>query len=129
MTAMKQIVAGLIGLGILLLFASVIWVSWFSGGSGFTLEKADRWNEVKNRIHNLSFILNAPPGTMKMHKGPDLGQAKAEYEELKKESEQLEMDYSGAYESPKTTAKALRWTGLSLAVIGVIGWYAINQKS
>jgi hypothetical protein len=129
MAAMKQIVSGLIGLGVLLLLTGVVWANWFSGGSGFTLEKAERWNEVKNRIHNLAFVVNAPPGTIKLHKGQDIGQAKAEFEALKKESEQLEAEYSGAYESPKTTAKVLRWTGLSLAVIGVIGWYAVNQSN
>jgi hypothetical protein len=126
---MKQIAFGMMGLGLLMLLASVAWVSLFSSSSSFTTEKAARWGEVKNKLHNLSFVVNAPPGTIKMHKGQELGQAKAEYEALKKEDEQLAAEFSGVYDSPRTTSKVLRWSGLSLAVIGIIGWYVVNQTS
>jgi hypothetical protein len=110
------------------LVLSFVWVSMFSGQSAFTKEKADRWSEVKNRLHNLAFVVNAPPGTIKMHSGPDLGQAKAEYDKLKIENDQLAAEFSGVYDTPRTLATFVKWSGLSLAIVGLIGWYAVSQS-
>jgi hypothetical protein len=126
---MKSTIAlGITGLGLLLLVLSLAWVSLFSGKSGFTDEKAHRWGEVKQRLHNLAFVVNAPPGTIKMHGGSDLGQAKAEYDQFKVENDQLAAEFSGVYDTPRTLATVLKWTGLSLALVGVIGWYAVSQS-
>jgi hypothetical protein len=126
---MKSTIAiGITGLGLLLLILSFVWVSLFSGKSAFTDEKATRWGEVKERMHNLAFVVNAPPGTVKMHSGPDLGQAKAEYEKLKIENDQLAAEFSGVYDTPRTMSTVLKWAGLSLALVGVAGWYAVNQS-
>jgi hypothetical protein len=126
---MKSTIAlGITGLGLFLLVLSFVWVSMFSGQSAFTKEKSDRWSEVKNRLHNLAFIVNAPPGTIKMHSGPDIGQAKAEYDQLKIENAQLAAEFSGVYDTPRTLATVLKWSGLSLAIVGLIGWYAVSQS-
>jgi hypothetical protein len=110
-----------------MLILSFAWVSMFSGQAAFTKEKADRWGDIKQRLHNLAFVVNAPPGAIKMHGGPDLGQAKAEYEKLKIEDAQLAAEFSGAYDTPRTMSTVLKWSGLSLAVVGLIGWYAVSQ--
>jgi hypothetical protein len=99
----------------------------FSGQSTFTDEMAHRWGEVKQRLHNLAFIVNAPPGTIKMHSGQDIGQAKAEYDKLKIEDADLAAKFSGVYDTPRTLATILKWSGLSLAIVGLIGWYAVGQ--
>jgi len=126
---MKSTIAlGITGLGLFLLVLSFVWVNMFSGRSAFTDEKAHRWNEVKARLHNLAFYVNAPPGTIKMHSGPDLGQAKAEFDKLKIENDQLAAEFSGVYDKPRTLATVLKWSGLSLAVVGLIGWYAVGQS-
>jgi hypothetical protein len=124
----STIASGIAALGFLMLILSFLWVSLFSGPTAFTKEKAERWGEVKQRLHNLSFIVNAPPGSIKMHGGPDLGQAKADYEKLKVEDAQLAAEFSGAYDTPRTMATVLKWSGLSLALVGVIGWYAVSQS-
>lgn len=124
----SAIVFGTLGVGLLMLVLSFVWVSMFSRPASFSKEKADRWGEVKQRLHNLAFVVNAPPGTVKMHGGPDLGQAKAEYDQLKLEDEQLANEFSGAYDSPRTFATFLKWAGLSMTVVGVFGWYAVNQQ-
>jgi hypothetical protein len=125
---MKQVMFGILGLGVVLLLLSGVWVSIFSGESGWTPEKANRWGQVKERMHNLAFIVNAPPGTIKMHRGPDIGQAKAEYDKLKVENDQLSAEFSGVYDTPRTMSTFLKWSGVSLALVGVIGWYAVNQS-
>jgi hypothetical protein len=124
----QMIVFGIIGLGLLMLALSAVWVSMFSGEAGWTKEKADHWGDVKNRIHNLAFLVNAPPGTIKLHSGEDLGQLKAEYDQLQKENEQLKAEFSGDYDTPRTASKALKWAGISLTLVGIIGWYAVSQS-
>jgi hypothetical protein len=126
---MKSTIAfGMTGLGLLMLVLSFLWVSMFSGQSAFTKEKAEHWGDVKQRLHNLSFVVNAPPGSIKMHSGPDLGQAKADYDKLKIEDAQLAAEFSGAYDTPRTLATVLKWSGLSFAIVGLIGWYAVSQS-
>jgi hypothetical protein len=74
----------------------------------------------------LAFIVNAPKPSLQ--KGEDLGQMKAEYEQLRKENDELNADYASAAETPKTVATYLKWSGLSIALVGVIGYYAVNQS-
>ena len=121
------IVFGLIGLGFLLLVLSGFWSTLFPATSSWTDEKANRSSEIKSRLHNLAFIVNAPPSSL--HSGSDLGTLKAEYEQLKKENEQLNADFESAANSPKTMSKYLKWSGISLAAVGIIGWYAVKQSS
>jgi hypothetical protein len=122
------IVFGLIAIGFLLVALSSIWPSLFPGTSTWTPEKAERWAEIKDRLHNLSFIVNNPRGPS-MHRGPELGTAKEEYERIKKEGELLKADFESAAARPTTIATSLKWTGISLAAIGIVGWYAVKNTS
>ena len=54
------IVSGLVGVGVLLFVLSLVWTQIFTGESSWTPEKAEQWAEVKDRLHNLSFIVNSP---------------------------------------------------------------------
>lgn len=123
----SAIVFAMIGLGLLMVALSGVWTSLFPGSSAWTDEKAKHWSEVKDRLNALSPIVNAVPGRQKMHGGPDPIQAKAEFEKLKAENEQLAADFTGTYNAPRTTSAVLKWGGISLAVVGLIGWYAVNQ--
>jgi hypothetical protein len=76
-------------------------------------------------LHNLSFVVNVPKPNLQ--RGQDLGVLKAEYEQLKKENAELDAEYTSAADTPKTVARFLKWTGLSLALVGIIGWYAVSQ--
>jgi hypothetical protein len=123
----SAIVFGLIGLGALLLLLSGVWTTIFNGKSTWTPEKSARNSEVKSKLYNLAFVVNAP-GAPSMQKGQDLGAMKAEYEKLKVESEQLTAEFKSATEGPKTTSSVLKWTGISICGLGLIGWYAANQS-
>jgi hypothetical protein len=127
-TIMKlAVVFGMIGLGLLLLVLSGMWVTLFPGTSSWTEEKAARWAEVKDRLHNLSFIVNAPPGNVRLHGGRDYGEVKTEYDQIKTEAEQLRGEFESAYNSPRTTSIILKWTGISLAGVGIVGWLAFRE--
>ena len=118
----------LIGLGFLLLIGSGLWVGMFPGTSSWTVEKDLRWNEVKSRIHVLRFTVGNGEARPSMHGGPDLAKAKAELESLLPENEQLSAEFQGIQAKPHTVSKILKWTGISLACVGLIGWYAVNQS-
>src|SRR5262245_52403158 len=121
------IVFGAIGLGLVLIALGGIWTSVFSGAGSWTPEKAGRSSEIKSRLHNLSFIVNSPRPNLQH--GEDLGEVKAEYEKLEKENAELNAEFTAATESPKTMATILKWSGISLAVVGLIGWYAVNNTN
>jgi hypothetical protein len=121
---MKAAAIGAVALGFVLLASSALWSSVFSSSSSWSPEKSERLAHVKDRITNVGSVLARPPS---MHRGADLGQLKAELEELKKENEQLNAEFQSAYDAPRIMTKVLKWGGISLAVICLIGWYAANQ--
>ena len=84
-----------------------------------------RSTEVKARLSDLGPLVNPP--NPRMHRGPDPATLKAEFDALMKENEQLDAEFSSAADSPKTASAILKWTGISLAVLGIIGWYAVKQ--
>ena len=121
----SAVVSGIIGLGIFLFLLSALWSTIFPPTARWTDAKANRFAEVKAKLHNLSFVVNVPKPNLQ--RGQDLGVLKAEYEQLKKENAELDAEYTSAADTPKTVARFLKWTGLSLALVGIIGWYAISQ--
>jgi hypothetical protein len=125
---MKLTVLSLLSVGLVLLILSGVWTSMFDGSSSWTADKAKRNAELRSRLHTLALVVDESSIAPSMHNGPDLGKAKEEYEQLKKERAELNAEFQSASGGPRTAAKVMRWTGLSLAVIGVIGWYAVNQS-
>lgn len=122
----SAVVSGMIAFGVLLFLLSAVWSTIFPPTSRWTDEKSKRSTEVKSRLYNLAFVVNAPRPNLQ--KGQDLGQLKAEYEQLTKENEQLKADFTSATETPKTVSKYLKWSGISIALVGIVGWYAVNQQ-
>jgi hypothetical protein len=122
----SAVVFAAIGLGLLLLMLSGLWATLFPAKASWTEEKADRWREVKSQIYNLSFTINRPN---RMHGGQDAGAAMAEYKALQKENDELTAEFESAAARPNTVSKLLKWTGIALTVIGVIGWYSVKNTS
>jgi hypothetical protein len=122
----SAIVYGAIVIGFALLVLSSIWTGLFPATSTWTPEKSQRSAEVKDRLNNLSFLLNRPQS---MHRGADPGPLKAEFDQLLKENEQLNADFQAAADRPNTVAKILKWSGISFAVVGLIGWYATREAT
>lgn len=119
---------GMIGVGLLMLVLSSMWVTLFPGTSSWTEEKAARWATVKDRLHNLSFVVNAPPGSVRMHAGRDYGDIKTEYDQIKAEAEILRGEFESAYNSPRTTSTILKWAGISLAGVGIVGYLVAKES-
>jgi hypothetical protein len=122
----SAIVTAITGIGIFLFLLSAMWSTIFPPTSRWTNEKANRFHDVKAKLHNLSFVVDAPKPNLQ--RGQDLGQMKAEYNQLLKEKAELDAEYTSVADTPKTVAKFLKWSGLSLAIVGIIGWYAVSQS-
>ena len=131
---------GAMGVGFVLLVLSGVWSTLFPATSAWTDEKAERRAQVQDRIHNLRFLVLAQSNQRSFHshapieeESPrtrrDPAALQAELAELTKESEQLNAEFQSAYDRPNTISSVLKWTGISLAAIGIIGWYAAKNAS
>jgi hypothetical protein len=119
---MKSVVAiAVLGLGVLLLVFGSLWATLFSGTSSWTEEKVERNAQVKSRMNDVAHLLLRPTSNKTT--------LQAEMDALTKENDELNAEFTSATESPKSMSKYMKWAGISLAVIGVIGWYSVNQTS
>lgn len=114
--------------GALLVLVSLFWIQLFPGTSSWTSEKAAQWAEVKDRLHNLSFVVNAPPGSEPPRRHPNREAAQREYDKVKARAKELQAEFKSAYNTPRTTATVLKWSGLSLFILGLVGWLVLKDR-
>lgn len=127
---MKGIVtASLISLGVLLVVVSSVWASMFPGTSSWTPEKAERLTELRRTLHNLAIAAGSQANEVNPRVAKNPATAKAEYDRLKPECDRLLEEVKTASTRPNRTASMLRWTGISLAGVGLVGWYAVRQSA
>lgn len=127
---MKSTIAlGVLALGFLLLILSGAWTSLFPGTSTWTPEKAARHSQIKDRLHNLGYVVDTAARQVNVHSGSDPGPAIEEYRRLKKEFDRLSAEFQFAHDRRNTVSTILKWTGLSLAGLGIIGWYVVKNSS
>jgi hypothetical protein len=53
---------------------------------------------------------------------------KTEFDNLLKENDQLNAEFTAVHDQPGRTAAFLRWSGIAVAIVGIVGWYAVNQS-
>jgi hypothetical protein len=121
----SAVVFGLIVMGFVLLILSSLWASLFPATSTWTEEKSLRSTEVKTRLSNIGPIVNGT--AQSMHRGPDPATLKAEFDALVKENQQLDAEFESATIRPQTASRMLKWSGIALAAVGLIGWYALKN--
>lgn len=123
-----MIAAGLISIGVVLVVLGSAWATMFPGTSSWTPEKAERLTELRRTLHNLAIAAGSPANEVNARVATSPVQAKAEYDRLKPECDRLLAEVNTASASPNRTASMLRWTGISLAAVGIVGWYAVRQS-
>jgi hypothetical protein len=125
---MKAAAVAVTVLGLVLVAASAVWGSLFPVTRAWTPEKATRISEIKARLNDLGFAMQRA-STNRIHSSPDPATLKAEYDTLNKEFDQLKADFESADQRPKTASTILKWSGISLLLVGVIGLYAAGQSN
>jgi hypothetical protein len=124
----SAVVLGIIVVGFTCVFLSFAWGALFPATSNWTPDKAGRMSEIKSKLNDLSFKMGSPASS-RIKNGPDPAALKKEYDDLRAEFEVLKTEFESAAVTPKTTSSFLKWSGLTLALIGVVGWYAISQSN
>jgi hypothetical protein len=121
------LVTGAIAIGFLLLVGSSVSSRLFPATSTWTEEKASRSADVKARLAYLGGVVNSR--APRMHGGLDPVSAKAEFDALKTENEQLNAEFQTAHDRPNTIAWMLKWSGIGVLAVGVVGWFAVKNTS
>jgi hypothetical protein len=75
-------------------------------------------------FHSHAPVENVTPSTRR-----DPAALEAELAKLTEESDQLNAEFQSAYDRPNTISSVLKWAGISLAGIGIVGWYAVKNTS
>jgi hypothetical protein len=125
----SSLALGILTFGIVLLVLGGVWAGLFPGTSTWTPEKSARHSEIKDRLHNLGYIVDSASRQPGMHRGSDPGPAIEEYKRLKKEFDDLNSQLQSVQITPNRVASILKWSGLSLAAVGVVGWYVAKNES
>jgi hypothetical protein len=123
---MKAFAIGAVVLGLLLVVLSQMWTSLYP--SSWTPEKAEQWATTKDRLHNLSFIVNAPAGSEPPRRHANREEAKREYDQVKATATKLKAEFESAYNTPRTMATIMNWSGVVLLGVGAVGAYAAANK-
>jgi hypothetical protein len=113
---------GALGLGFSLLTLGFLWTIMFPATASWTAEKASRMSAISAELNDLSAKLYI--AQKRTYGGPDPGEMKANYDRLLAEHKQLTVDFETISVRPKTFARVFKWAGLSLTVVGLVGWYA-----
>ncbi len=124
----SAIVFSLIGLGLLLLLASGVWTTLFPGTSTWTDEKDQRMSTIGARLHVLRISVGNAEMNPKTHGGESYAKDKAELTALEEESKALKDEFNSIQSRPQIISKFMKWSGISLAILGMIGCYAVNQS-
>jgi hypothetical protein len=74
-------------------------------------------------------MVNAPSDGEPPRRHPSHEAAKEEYDKVRARAETLQAEFESAYNTPRTTATVLKWSGVGLFVVGAAGWYVMNQRS
>jgi hypothetical protein len=122
---MKQISLGILGLGFVLVALGALWSTLFPATARWTDEKATRSTAVKARM---AYLGGAAKATNSTHSAAEIQKAKAEFDALSAENDQLNADFNSADRTPKTISKVMWWSGISVMLAGIIAWYAASQS-
>jgi hypothetical protein len=98
------------------------------GTSAWTNEKDRRLSEASDKMHLLTAKIASAESHPSMHGGPDLPKAKAELAAVTEETTTLMNEFKGVQAKPNTIAAIMKWSGISLALVGIVGWYAVSQS-
>lgn len=110
-----------VSLGILLVALSFVWGLVFPATNQWTPERAKELSELNQEVHGLMFKAAEAEARPNMVKGGNPAEVIAEYREKKQKLEELNKEFQGIKDSPQTSAKYLRWTGIAFVLLGGLG--------
>ena len=124
---MKAIPPAAIVIGLLFLVASAVWPVMFPATRTWTDAKSRRLKEIgaeeQALVGKIEYLRHRPS----MTSGENPAVMKERAEVLRAEREALQADLTAATEGPAMAKAILKWTGISVLVLGVIGHLAAKD--
>ncbi|BBO32779.1 hypothetical protein PLANPX_2391 [Lacipirellula parvula] len=103
--------------------ASLLWGTIFPAERSWTEEKSQRMTELGTQAHQLGGARDSARRRPNMH-GRSVSEIDSEYQKVTAELEQLRVEFEEQRDAPKRVSGVLRWLGIAIIVIGVVGNYA-----
>lgn len=109
---------GAVVIGVALVALSLIWGFIFPAENRWTPERAKEMAALSGEVHSLMFKAAQAEERPNMVQGGNPAEVIAEYREKKERLDSLKLELENIKDSPQTSAKYLRWTGIGLVIIG-----------
>ena len=84
--------------------------------------------QLSDKMHLLTAKIAIAEGTPSMHGGPDPLSPKLNSHPVVDQCKSLTDEFKGIQARPRTMSKFMKWSGISLTLVGLAGWYAVSQS-
>ena len=124
---MKTAAPVAIGLGILLLALSILWPILFPPTRTWTDEKSRRLKELSGKVQYAMGKLELAQSRPNMTGGENPAELKKKADEMMSELKVLQDEFSSAKDSPETISTILKWSGIGVMIVGIVGHLAVKD--
>lgn len=125
---MRTIPYGLMGLGFVLLIASIFWSSFFPATNYWSEADEQQLEELQSKVHNLSYLVAEAENEPDPRKNRMSGEKMMEYRELKVQAEELLAQRDNASARPAFQSTLLRYGGIGSLLLGVGIYYVVRES-
>lgn len=110
-----------------MMICSVIWPVLFPATRTWTDEKSRRLKELSGKTQFLMGKIEYAKSNPSMTRGENPAEMKQRADKMMAELKTLQDEFSGAVDSPKTVSTVLKWSGVGVMALGVVGYLATKD--
>ena len=124
---------GLLGTvaGSVLVVLSFAWTSMFPATDRWSDEQAKEYSRAAAKLHQLHHSVKGHPQALTAPPGKSLPKAtQADLDAAQRDYDEKRADFDLARSSSSRTAQLLRWSGVGIALVGVVAtWFDRQRRS
>lgn len=111
---------GAVVLGFSLVALSLVWGLVFPAEDNWTPERAKEMSALSDEVHTLMFKAAQAKERPNMVQGGNPAAIIADYKDKSDRLDALKLELENIKDSPQTSAKYMRWAGITLVLVGAV---------